>query len=178
MRNEGGRSRLAPSVTRVVICVRAFCLTDQEKRESAGSPLSLSHWGFFFNPTRNKFFLVLLNLPLGRCKFSTLPVSFRHEIASWQFKLVLNLKAISARSFFGHSRAKTSPNCPKCCLKSRAHREFFPWNYISTNEVWTKQGVTFWGGRGGESWHCPLDYYRSISRIIIRFWETTNLPLP
>ena len=31
------------SVTRVVICVRAFCLTDQEIRESAGSLLSLSH---------------------------------------------------------------------------------------------------------------------------------------
>ena len=38
-RNEGGSlSRLAPSVTRVVICVsQAFCLTDQEKRETARS---------------------------------------------------------------------------------------------------------------------------------------------
>ena len=38
-RNEGEKrslSRLAPSVTRVVICVsRAFCSTDQEKRETA-----------------------------------------------------------------------------------------------------------------------------------------------
>ena len=32
------RGRLAPSVTRVVICVsRAFCSTDQEKREIARS---------------------------------------------------------------------------------------------------------------------------------------------
>ena len=39
-RNKGGSSlsRLAPSVTRVVICVsRAFCSTDQEKRETARS---------------------------------------------------------------------------------------------------------------------------------------------
>ena len=39
-RNEGGRclSRLAPSVTRVVIYVsRAFCSTDEEKRETARS---------------------------------------------------------------------------------------------------------------------------------------------
>ena len=38
-RNEGGSlSHLAPSVTRVVICVsRAFCSTDQEKRETARS---------------------------------------------------------------------------------------------------------------------------------------------
>ena len=38
-RNEDGSlSLLAPSVTRVVICVsRAFCSTDQEKRETARS---------------------------------------------------------------------------------------------------------------------------------------------
>ena len=38
-RNEGGSlSRLAPSVMRVVICMsRAFCLTDQRKRETAHS---------------------------------------------------------------------------------------------------------------------------------------------
>ena len=37
-------ARLAPSVTRVVICVsRAFCSTDEEKRETARS-LSIHRW--------------------------------------------------------------------------------------------------------------------------------------
>ena len=37
-KNEGGLSRLAPSITRLVICVsRALCSTDQEKRETARS---------------------------------------------------------------------------------------------------------------------------------------------
>ena len=37
-REKRGRPRLAPSVTRVVICVsREFCSTDQEKRETARS---------------------------------------------------------------------------------------------------------------------------------------------
>ena len=45
------------SVTRVVICVRAFCLTDQEIRESAGSLLSLTIEDFSLIPLETNSFL-------------------------------------------------------------------------------------------------------------------------
>ena len=73
-RNEGGSlSRLAPSVTRVVICVsRAFCSTDQGKRETAHLVYSANAEAMGLNPVQvpNFFWvnlqLLKLQLPLRR----------------------------------------------------------------------------------------------------------------
>ena len=62
-------SRLAPSVTRVVICVsRAFCSTDQEKRESAPS---LSH---FRRLVSRRLFLCYNESTNGRFSYFLAPV--------------------------------------------------------------------------------------------------------
>ena len=149
-RNEGGSprrkkrvslfsclSRLAPSVTRVVICVsRAFCSTDQEKRETArslflqGQTSFLSYFDTVFTGSKQSPFIDLQEFyrfkPVSLFWFTM----FLHTQIGLSFFLLSRLLQGQISLSFSISKVFTEPNQ---CVHLHDVYTLFTCSYIRRN---------------------------------------------